>query len=154
AYASKNDLNSVILSSQLSAGAQYNACQENNQIRTNSGLSAQDCSGFVWTTSQEQAIRDQNNVFPFNFIGQPFQARLTVTLPLWTNFGQPQQVSLARAQHENLEESVRARGLALQTEVSQSFYTLQTAYTAVGIQDTNRALGREQEQLATDRYKV
>jgi outer membrane protein len=154
AYARNSDLNSVILSSQLSSGAQFNACQDNNQIRTTSGLPAQDCSGFVWTASQEQTIRDQNNVFPFSFIGQPFQARLTVTLPLWTNFGQPQQVSLARAQHENLEESVRARGLALQTDVSQAYYTLQTAFTAVGIQDTNRTLGREQEQLATDRYKV
>lgn len=154
AYAHNNDLNSVILSSQLASGAQYNDCQENNTIRTSSGLAAQDCSGFVWTAQQEQTIRDQNNVFPFSFIGQPFQARLTVTLPLWTNFGQPQQVSIAKAQRENLEESVRARGLGLQTEVSQSFYTLQAAYEAVGIQDTNRNLGREQVQLATDRYKV
>lgn len=154
AYAHNNDLNSVILSSQLASGAQYNDCQENNTIRTSSGLTAQDCSGFVWTAQQEQIIRDQNNVFPFSFTGQPFQARLTVTLPLWTNFGQPQQVSIAKAQRENLEESVRARGLGLQTEVSQSFYTLQAAYEAVGIQDTNRNLGREQVQLATDRYKV
>ncbi len=154
AYAHTNDLNSVIVSSQLASGAQYNDCQENNTIRTSSGLAAQDCSGFVWTAQQEQIIRDQNNVFPFSFIGQPFQARLTVTLPLWTNFGQPQQVSIAKAQRENLEESVRARGLGLQTEVSQSYYTLQAAYQAVGIQDTNRNLGREQVQLATDRYKV
>lgn len=154
AYAHNNDLNSVILSSQLASGAQYNDCQDNNTIRTSSGLSAQDCSGFVWTAQQEQILRDQNNVFPFSFTGQPFQARLTVTLPLWTNFGQPQQVSIAKAQRENLEESVRARGLGLQTEVSQSFYTLQAAYEAVGIQDTNRNLGREQVQLATDRYKV
>ena len=154
AYAHNGDLNSVILSNQLSTGVQYNDCQDNNTIRTVSGLAPQDCSRFVWTASQEQVLRDQNNVFPFTFIGQPFQARLTVTLPLWTNFSQPQQVSLAKAQRENLEESVRARGLGLQTEVSQAYYTLQTAYQAVGIQDTNRALGREQVQLATDRYKV
>jgi len=154
AYAHSRDLNSVILSSQLAAGAQYNDCQENNSIRSTSGLPPQDCSGFVWSAAQEQAIRDQNNVFPFSFIGQPFQARLTVTLPLWTNFGRPQQVSLAKAQHDILEESVRARGLGLQTEVSQAYFTLQTAYQAVGIQDTNRALGREQLQLAEDRYKI
>jgi outer membrane protein len=154
AFAHNNDLNSVILGSQLSTGAQYNDCQDNNTIRATSSLSPEDCSGFVWSASQEQALRDQNAVFPFNFTGQPFQARLTVTLPLWTNFAQPQQVSFAKAQHANLEESVRARGLGLQTEVSQAYYTLQTAYQAVGIQDTNRTLGREQVQLATDRYKV
>lgn len=154
AFARKGDLNQVILGSQLAAGQQYNACQENNTIRGTSGLSSLDCSGFVWTASQEQAMRDQNNIFPFNFIGQPFQARLTVTLPLWTNFQQSQTVAVAKSQHQDLEESVRARGLGLQTEVSQAYYTLQTAYQSVGIQDTNRVVGREQLQLATDRYKV
>jgi outer membrane protein len=154
AFARGQDLNQTILSNQLQAGQAYNACQDNNTIRTTSGLAPQDCSDFVWTASQEQALRDQNNIFPFNFIGQPFTARLTVTLPLWTNFSQSQQVAEAKASHQDLEESVRARGLALQTEVSQAYYTLETAYQSVAIQDTNRTVGREQLQLATDRYKV
>jgi outer membrane protein len=154
AFARGQDLNQTILSSQLQAGQSYNACQDNNTIRTSSGLAPEDCSGFVWTASQEQAMRDQNNIFPFSFISQPFQARLTVTLPLWSNFQQPQQVAEAKASHEDLEESVRARGLALQTEVSQAYYTLETAYQSVAIQDTNRTVGSEQLQLATDRYKV
>jgi outer membrane protein len=154
AFARKGDLNQVILGSQLAAGQEYSACQENNTIRGTSGLGPLDCSGFVWTASQEQAMRNQNDIFPFNFIEQPFQARLTVTLPLWTNFQQSQQVALAKSEHQDLEESVRARGLGLQTEVSQAYYTLQTAYQSVGIQDTNRSVGHEQLQLATDRYKV
>ena len=139
---------------QLAAGQQYSACNDNNTIRRSSGLTALDCSGYVWTTSREQALRDQNSIFPFNFIGQPFQARLQVTLPLWTNFQQNQQVAQAKADHQDLEEGVRARGLGLQTEVSQGYYVLQTAFHSVGIQDTNRVLAREQLQLATDRYRV
>jgi outer membrane protein len=154
AFAKNTDLNQVILGQQFAAGSQYNACQENNTIRATSGLAPLDCSAFVWSASQEQALRDQNDIFPFSFIGQPFQARLTLTLPLWTNFQQPQQVAEAKALRQDLEEGVRARGLGLQTEVSQAFLTLQTAYQAVAIQDTNRVLGREQVQLATDRYKV
>lgn len=154
AFAHSGDLNQVIGQSAFAAGQQYIACQDNNTIRQTSKLSPLDCSGFVWTASQEQAMRNQNSIFPFNFIGQPFQARLTVSIPLWTNFGQAQQVAQAKADHQDLEESVRARGLGLQTEVSQAYYTLQTAYQSVGIQDTNRVLAREQLQLATDRYKV
>ncbi len=155
AYAHASDLNSVIVGSQISSGAQDIDCRETNIIRANNGLTPPiDCSPYVWTAGREQQIRDANSVFPFTFTRQPFQARLMVTLPLWTNFSQPLQVSLAKAQRENLEESVRARGLGLQTEVSQAYYTLQTAYQAVGIQDTNRALGHEQVQLATDRYRV
>jgi outer membrane protein len=154
AFARASDLNQVIFNTQSASGQQYVACQENNTIRDSSGLGPLDCSGFVWSASQEQAMRDQNSIFPFHFIGQPFQARLTVTLPLWTNFQQSQQVAVAKSQHQDLEESVRARGLGLQTEVSQAYYTLQTAFQSVAIQDTNRSVGREQLQLATDRYKV
>lgn len=153
-FAHKGDLNAVVASSQLAAGQEYNACVDNNTIRANSRLPAQDCSAFVWTASQEQLLRSQNSIFPFSFIGQPFTARLTVTLPLWSNFQQAQTVAQAKAEHQDLEESVRARGLGLQTEVSQGYYTLETAYQSVAIQDTNRVLAREQLQLATDRYKV
>ena len=149
-----SDLSSLVNQSALGAQQQYNACQDNNTIRATSGLTAQDCSAFVWTSSQEQALRDQNRIFPFNFISQPFQMSLRVTLPLWTNFGQAAQVAQAKASQQNLDEQVRARALGLQTEVSQSYYTLQTAFQSVAIQDTNRLLAREELQLATDRYKV
>ncbi|MGH7537118.1 MAG: TolC family protein [Gemmatimonadales bacterium] len=154
AYARTRDLDQVIVGSQVAAGVQSTACVQDNVIRTNNGLQALDCSQYTWTAANEQALRAQNDVFPFDFIGQPFQARLTVSLPLWTNFQQPVQVAEAKAVREDLEEGVRARGLALQTEVSQTFLTLETAFESVGIQGTNRALGREQEQLATDRYRI
>jgi outer membrane protein TolC len=53
-----------------------------------------------------------------------------------------------------MEEAVRARGLAVQTDVSQAFLTLQTAFRTTGLQDTNRSAAREQLQLATERYRV
>jgi outer membrane protein len=152
--AKNRDLDQLIVSQQLATGAQYNSCQENNIIRATSTLAPEDCSGFVWSAGQEQLLRDQNNIFPFSFISQPFQVRLGVSLPLWTNFQRPQQVAQAKADRKDMEESVRARGLALQTEVSQAYYALETAFETVAIQDTNRVLGGEQVQLATDRYRV
>ena len=99
-------------------------------------------------------MRDRNSVFPFHFTQQPFQARLTVTLPIFTNFARPLRVSQAHSQRDDLDESVRARGPGVQTEVSQAFLTLQTAFQTVGLQDTNRSAAREQLQLATERYRV
>lgn len=144
----------IIFNQQAAYGNQLVECQDNNQIRANAGLPANDCSGFVFGAGNEQAIRDANSVFPFHFTQQPFQARVTVTLPIFTNFSQQLRVSEARAQHGDLEESVRARGLAVQTEVSQAFLTLQTAFRTVGLQDTNLSAAREQLQLATERYRV
>src|SRR2546427_12530765 len=88
-------------------------------------------SQYVWGSANEQALRSQNAQYPFSFTQQPFQARLTVTLPVFSNFSRETQVSEARAQHGDLEEQVRARGLAVQTEVSQAFLTLQSAYRAI-----------------------
>jgi outer membrane protein len=53
-----------------------------------------------------------------------------------------------------MEESVRARALGVQTEVSQAYLNLVTAYQAIAIQDTNRTAAQEQLQLATDRYTI
>jgi len=148
------DVNTFLDRERLVSGQQLSACQDNNQIRVNASLPPLDCTGYVFGSEQERAIRAANSVFPFSFTRQPFQARLTVTLPIFTNFGRELRVSQARSQHDNLEESVRARGLAVQTEVSQAFLTLQTAFRTVGLQDTNRAAAREQLQLATERYRV
>lgn len=148
------NIDPIRFNQQTAFASQYDECQDNNTIRENALLPPNNCSGFIWGATNEQALRDANSVFPFNFTQQPFQARLTVTLPIFTNFAQEQRVSEARAQHGNLEEAVRARGLAVQTEVSQAFLTLQTAFRTVGLQDTNRSAAREQLQLATERYRV
>jgi len=148
------DVESIIFSQRAAFGSQYTACQENNQIRTSAGLSSLNCTDFVFGAAEEQAVRDRNSVFPFDFTRQPFQARLSISLPIFTNFSRTLRVSEARAQHGDLEEAVRARGLAVQTEVSQAFLTLQTAYRTIGLQDTNRSAAREQLQLATQRYRV
>jgi outer membrane protein len=148
------DVEPLIRSQQQAYGFQYNSCQENNQIRQSAGLPPDDCSAYVWGASQEQALRERNSVFPFDFTRQPFQARLTVSLPLFTNFARPQRVSEARAQEDDLAEAVRARGLEVHTEVSQAYLYRETAHRAIGIQDTSRTAAREQLLLATERYRV
>src|SRR5713101_2694878 len=76
----------LIFSQQAAFAGQYTECQDNNTIRSNAGLAPNDCSGFIWGASDEQALRSRNSVFPFQFTRQPFQARLTVTLPIFNNF--------------------------------------------------------------------
>jgi len=148
------DVDPIIASQQFSFGQQKSACDEDNVIRGNSGLPLRDCSVYVWGSQNEQALRNQNSVFPFEFTRQPFQARLSISLPLFTNFSRTLRVSQARADHGDLEEAVRARGLGVHTEVSQAYLTLQTAFRTIGLQDTNRSAAREQLQLATERYRV
>src|SRR6266566_1628499 len=88
----------IIFSQQAAFAGQYKACVLNDSIRTGAGLNTIGCSGIVWNPAvDEKAIRDANSVFPFHFTQQPFQARLTVTLPIFNNFLREQSVSTARA---------------------------------------------------------
>src|SRR5437899_1055186 len=137
------------------AASNDSLCRYANANWLNTGSPMAPCAVFYQdTAAQKAAIRVQNTRYPFNFTPQPFQARLTVSIPLWGNFSQTLQVSQAKAQQQDLQESVRARGLQVQTEVSQAYLTLQTDYQAIAIQDTSRTAAREQLQLATERYRV
>ena len=148
------DLEPIIRSQQLDFGRQYSACLDDNQIRQNAGLAPTDCSVFIWGGTNEQTLRDQNSAYPFDFTRQPFQARLTIQLPLFTNFARPLRVAEAKAQERDLDESVRARALQVQTEVNQAFLNRVTAFRAIAIQDTNLTAAGEQLQLAQDRYRL
>jgi len=149
------DVEPLIRSGEFAANTRYGQCLSNDSVRTGAGLPAAGCAGIQWDpVTDEAALRAANSVYPFQFTRQPFQARLSISLPLFTNFARTQRVSEARAQHGDMEEAVRARGLAVQTEVSQAFLTLQTAFRTIGLQDTNRTAAREQLQLATERYRV
>jgi len=151
-----SDINPTIAGAHASATADSTTCEYANSawFNTGSGQPLLDCTKYYFSPATEQAFRDQNSRYPFHFTPQPFQARLTVTIPLWGNFHQPLLVSEAKAQQQDLQESVRARALQVQTDVSQAYLTLETAFQTIAIQDTNRTAAREQLQLATERYRV
>ena len=149
-----SDLGAAYAAGQASADTNMALCNYQNANWLNSGGLALPCSVLAFGAADSQAIRDANARYPFHFTTQPFQLQLKVSLPLFTNFSRPYQVSQAKAQRDDLTESVRARSLAVRTQVSQAFRVLETAYEAIAIQDTNRTAAREQLQLATDRYRV
>lgn len=150
-----SDLTPSLAAIDANAAVNDSTCRYANGYWLNSGLPPLFCGIYATqAATQKQALRTQNSAYPYHFTPQPFQARLTVSIPLWGDFQQPFLVSQAKAQQQDLEESVRARGLQVQTDVNQAFLQLETAYQAIAIQDTNRLRAREQLQLATERYRV
>ncbi len=100
------------------------------------------------------AIRNANNVFPFSFTRQPFQASVRVSLPIFDNFSRNLQVAQARAQRDDAEENVRARALQVRADVQGRLLAVETAYQSIGVQTANRDASRDQLQLAQDRYRL
>ena len=154
-----------LLLNQSLAGAQGAAasCFTNDSLRTGAGLqpvgncylgAGLDPTGTSLDPTVRRNILSSNSVFPFDFTGQPFGASLTISLPIFTGFGRSLRLSQARAQEQDAEESLRARGLQVQSEVHARYLALQTAYQAIGVQTKSREAARDQLRLAQDRYRL
>ena len=154
---------SLLLGQALSgAQGQYQSCLDNNVIRSSAGLQpTPDClaaSGLLDPTQLQpsvvQGIQSSNNVFPFNFTRQPFSARMTLSLPVFTGFSRHLRLAEARAQREDADESVRARALQVRTDVQGRYLALESAYRTIAVQQASREAAREQLRLAQDRYRL
>lgn len=158
--------NSDLLLNQSLASAQAQAadCQYNNQIRSGLGIGGEvgDCfatfglqsGGGALLDPVNQEIRSTNDVFPFHYTGQPFQANLRISLPIFTGFGRSLRVSQAKAQEDDADEDARARRLQVRSDVHGRYLALQTSYQAIGAQSANRDAARDQLRLAQDRYRL
>ncbi len=113
-----------------------------------------DATGNQLTAETIAAIKKANNVFPFSFTSQPFRAQVQISLPIFDGFQRDLSVSQARAQRDDLRETVRARELQLRTDVQSRYLGLQTSYRAIAVQAANRDAARDQLRLAQDRYRL
>lgn len=144
------------------AQSQAGGCQSDNEVRTAVGLATTDCfaaaglngTGTALQDPVSQQIRDANSVFPFSYTGQPFQARLRISLPIFTGFGRSLRLSEARAQEQDADEGARARRLQVRSDVHARYLGLETSYQAITAQEANRAAARDQLRLAQDRYRL
>jgi outer membrane protein len=144
----------LVESAREGANASYAECDFSNSNWLNAGLVPLPCDAVLLTPDDEQQIIANNNVFPFSFTGQPFSARISLSLPIFTQFGRETRIAEAAQQADDAIEQVEAQRLQVRTNVSQAYYGLVAAYQAVGIQETNRVAAQEQLRLATERYRV
>jgi outer membrane protein len=158
------DENSLLSQSLASAQSEAADCQYNNSIRSGLSLGGEvpNCfaaaglvdGGAALLDPVSQQIRSQNEVFPFQYTGQPFQANLVLSLPIFTGFSRSLRLSEARAQQDDADEDVRARRLLVRTDVHARYLGLQTAFQAIAVQAASREAARDQLRLAQDRYRL
>ena len=166
--------NSGLLVDQQTAGAIRNAanCEfQNALIRQlpgggipgyDNGGQVPDCRAFAGLDATGQAllpenralILNQNNVWPFSFVGQPFRASVQVSIPIFTGFSRNLQISRANAQREDAEEALRANRLQVRSAVHARFLEVQTSHRAIAVQEFNQRAAREQLELASERFRL
>lgn len=147
-----------------SAQGSLASCQSQNEIRAGlvTPLPPIDCfaaaglapGGGALDPDVENAIREGNSVFPFDYTGQPFRANLTISLPIFTGFSRSLRIAEARAQADDAEEASRAQQLQVRTTVHQRLLGVRTSYQASVVQQASVAAARDQLRLAQDRYRL
>jgi len=113
-----------------------------------------DATGDNLSSDYRAQFLKANNVWPFNYTRQPFQAFIQLSLPIFDQFSRNLAVAQARAQREDMAESVRARELQVETDVAARYLGVQSAYQAIRVQEQSRQSAREQLRLAQDRYRL
>ena len=147
---------SMISQARAGVAGQQQQCYLLNEVygRLVDPLPAQDCSRFVFSPDQEQAITARNNAFPFNFTGQPPRASLTVSVPVFQGFSRQLRVESARAAREDVRHRLRGAELDLRAQIASSLAAVRTAYETERIEERNQAVAAEQLRLATEQYRV
>jgi outer membrane protein len=142
------------------AGAARSVDNCNTFNAISSGLSSplsgfpQDCGAIALSDEARQGILDSNNVFPFNFTNQPFQATLAISIPIFNGFSRERQVSQAANALEDAAYSSRGEELRLRTAVTTAADALSTAFNIVQVEERNRVVAAEQLELSRQRYTL
>lgn len=132
------------------------SCEEQNDLfsRLADPLPPNDCSGLVLTEEGEQLLLESNDVFPFNFTKSPFNASLTINVPIFQGFNRQQRVAQASQAHEDARHNRRAQELRIRTNVTSAYDNLETSLQIVAIEERNLEVATQQLELARERYRL
>lgn len=135
---------------------QQAACVEREQRFAAAGLPNQlgGCGSVIFTDAQAASLRQQNNQFPFGFTGSPRSIAATLSVPVFDGFARALRRQEAVAASDDARHAVRARELAVTTDVTASYLTLQTALRTVALQERNASMARDELKLSSDRYRI
>ncbi len=152
----QTDVGITVAQAQAQTLSRQASCLSTDSLRVGAGLSSisAQCALIVFTPADEQAIRDANNRFPFDFTRNPYNLSLSISLPLFDGLGRETRLQQANAARRDAEYGVRRQELQLTADVTSALVTLQAARRAVDLQDRNAATAREALQLAEERYRV
>lgn len=112
------------------------------------------CGALDLSPEDEARLLESNDVFPFDYTGQPFSARLQVSLPIFTGFTRQRQIEQAEVQAENLDLLVRGAELRIRAEVAAAHDAVTTAARLVELERRNLEGAEEQLRLSRELYRV
>jgi outer membrane protein len=114
------------------------------------------CGSPLLSDADRAQILSAGDVSPFGgpYTKNPFSVSMSVSIPIFNNFGRERQVAQAEASLKDAQNQRRAEELRVRTAVAESLDGLQVAYRVVSIEERNREVAQERLSLATQRYAI
>lgn len=146
----------LINQSQASTLSGRASCIRSEEVRDRLGLpnNLAQCNAIVFTSAQEDAIRESQGKYPFDFTRNPYSLSATFSLPLFNGFRREQQIEQTSVQRRNAQNDVRAQELKITADVTAAYLSLNTAQQTVALQEQNVRTARTALSLAQERYRV
>jgi outer membrane protein len=138
------------------AGINPAACERNNRISEMIGEPPQPCPDPADPALREalrQELQAQNRGFPFGYENQPWNASVSISLPIFTGFNRGLQVDQAQAASADARYRVRAEELRLRQEVASAVRNLDAGYRIALLQAEVVENASEELRLAQERFR-
>jgi outer membrane protein len=146
------DADQLALQKAASVKTIFENCMFEDSLRAGAGLPRQNCGTGVASDAQLATARASNQ--PWNFAKTPYALSARVSLPLFNGFVREQNVEQARVARDNAALDVRARNLAITTNVTQAYLTLETQRQTVELLTQTAAKAAEDLALMQESFKV
>lgn len=148
--------NALITQGQAGVASSKASCIRTEEVRAavNLANNLAACNALAFTPAQEQAIRDQQGQYPFNFTRNPYGVSATLSLPVFNGFRREQQIENARVNRRNAQNDVRGQEVRITADITAAFLQLSTAQQTVTMQEQNVRTARTALALAQERYRV
>jgi outer membrane protein len=134
--------------------AQRQQCIRTEEVRATIGLenNLAACQALVFTDAMAEAMRRENNKFPFGFTSSPHSLTMSINMPLFDGWSRRERVQQAQVTQANSEYLRRTRELRLTADVTAAYLTLTNAEQTIALQEQTVAKAREELKFAQDRY--
>lgn len=141
----------------LAAGeAAMRNCEVQNDLfsRLARPLPPQDCSMLGTPESVLEAIRANNNAFPFDFTRSPPSVGVSISIPVFQGLSRQRGIESARAALSDSRHQRMQQELATRATVQSDLEVVRTSYATALIEEQNQSLAGDQLRRARERYRL
>ncbi|HEY0932020.1 MAG TPA: TolC family protein [Gemmatimonas sp.] len=148
--------NALIQQGQAGVLSSQASCIRTEEVRARLNLDNRlaQCQALSFTPADEQAIRDSQGKYPFDFTRNPYDLSIAFSLPIFNGFRREQQIEQASVNQRNAQIEVRNQELRISSDVTAAYLQLNTAQQTVVMQEENVRTARTALELAQERYRV